>query len=423
MTIRKWIRRAAVCFWLTAFFCFLAEGTYYPNMVFGPVKQLAPGVTWQTAVHTDPTWSIQILEIHMANRNVELIPVFKAAGNVSGSANERTSVLAKRVDAVAAVNAGYFTTDGTRLTTSYTLIDGHFIGGAGAAMAPEHNRSVLGFSGNHQAIPKRTKLSNSFIPAHSADWDKIVNAIGGRGHFVTNNGVLVTQDNEGTTTSHYGSRQPRTAIGFSTTPYRAWLVTVDGRQSGFSDGMTYTELGRLMADLDIEESISLDGGGSTTAWVRGKGVVNSPSGESERMVVSAWAVVPSQTMDNTSDTVTTSGVWTLEEGATDTYHTDHLLNTEPATPSSVTWTPDLARDGLYKVCLATIIPPVDDSYFSRSLRVFSGPWIRAIDPVFWVTVMGGPHGDRYVHSTVCVMSVMPSIPPCFSPCGPGSSQR
>src|SRR5690606_3883246 len=73
-------------------------------------------------------------------------------------------------------------------------------------------------------------------------------------------------------------------------PDRVWLVTVDGRHTS-SVGMTYTELARLMADLGVAQSISLDGGGSTTAWVRGRGVVNRLSDGSERAVGSAWAVV------------------------------------------------------------------------------------------------------------------------------------
>lgn len=344
--------------WAVSFFyflvvglCFLggtAQAVYYPNMNYGPKRVLAPGVTWQTATHASPAWSIQIFEVDMGNPNVELVPVFKSAGNVAGSPNERTSSMAARTDAIAAVNAGYYDTSNL-MTNSYTMIDGQFIGGSSTLMRPENGRSVLGFSADHQSIPKRTKLSSSFVPADSTHWDKITDAIAGRGHFVAANGVLVTQDNEGTTSSHNAERHPRTVIGYSMNPYRAWLVTVDGRQTGFSVGMTYLELGRLMADLGVEQSISLDGGGSTTAWVKGVGVVNSVSGSSERSVVSAWAVTSSNTLDNTLEEVGFAGHWATDFGHPEQYYLNHQVTSSTAGPASATWTPDLARNGLYKV--------------------------------------------------------------------------
>jgi len=315
---------------------------YYPDMVYAPKIEIFPGVTWQTATNANPTWSIQIIEVEMTNRNVEVVPVFKSAGNVSGSSNERTSSMATRSDGIAAINGGYYNTT-TYMTNSYTEIDGFYIGGG------ESNRSVLGFSGNHQAIAKRTKLSSSFVPDDPTDWEKIVDAMGGRGHFVTADGVLIVQDNEGTTSSHYGLRNPRTAIGYTTNPYKSYLVTVDGRQDGFSVGMTYTELAQLMADLGIEQSISLDGGGSTTAWIKGEGIVNSPSGGSERSVVNAWVVIPANTMDNTTEEVTIAGIWNPDTTHPEKYYLDHLVTDNTVGSATVTWTPILGQNGCYKV--------------------------------------------------------------------------
>src|SRR5690606_26291537 len=150
-----------------------------PDMVFGPKRVLAPGVTWQSATHPSPSWRIQIFEVDMTNRNVELRPVFKSGGNVAGSSNERTSSMANRTGAIAAVNAGFYDTSNL-MTNSYTMIDGQFIGGSSTLMRPENNRSVLGFSADHQAIPKRTKLTNTFVPADPANWDKITDAMAGR---------------------------------------------------------------------------------------------------------------------------------------------------------------------------------------------------------------------------------------------------
>ncbi len=336
--------------------CFLfsyVRGAYYPNMVYGAKNQIAPGVTWQSLINPSPAQHIYVIEVDMTKRNIELIPVFKANGNVANSSNERTSSMASRTDGIAAINAGYYNVTsgdpGYLMTNSYTEIDGVFIGGSGANMRPESNRSALGFSGNHQAIPKRTKLSTAFVPADPTNWDKITDAIAGRGHFVTSGGVVITQDNEGTTASHYDTRNPRTVIGYTLNPYKVYLVAVDGRAAGVSEGMTYTELAQLMADLGVEQSISLDGGGSTTAWIKGLGVINTPSDGSERSVISSWVVVQANTMDNTVDEVTKSGIWTTDTTSSQKYHIDQLINDNTSTASLVKWTPALEQSGIYKV--------------------------------------------------------------------------
>lgn len=55
------------------------------------------------------------------------------------------------------------------------------------------------------------------------------------------------------------------------------MVTVDGRQPG-AIGMTGDESAALMSRLGAEDALMLDGGGSSTMWIEGRGVVNSPSG-------------------------------------------------------------------------------------------------------------------------------------------------
>ncbi len=75
-------------------------------------------------------------------------------------------------------------------------------------------------------------------------------------------------------------RHPRTAIGWN--DKSIYLVEVDGRQPGFSVGMTYSELADYMLNkIGCTEALNLDGGGSATMWVAGQ-VANSPSKGRER---------------------------------------------------------------------------------------------------------------------------------------------
>jgi len=82
-------------------------------------------------------------------------------------------------------------------------------------------------------------------------------------------------------------RHPRTAVGFNRESIV--LLTVDGRQPGWSMGVTLAVLADWMRELGCEEALNLDGGGSTTAWVRGE-VVNRPSDGSLRAVANALLV-------------------------------------------------------------------------------------------------------------------------------------
>ena len=94
------------------------------------------------------------------------------------------------------------------------------------------------------------------------------------------------------------NRHPRTAIGI-TEDYHFILVTVDGRHTEAA-GMTMWKLQDFMDKLDCRDALNLDGGGSTTMYIRDKtanGVVNCPSDnkkfdhDGERSVANAIVVV------------------------------------------------------------------------------------------------------------------------------------
>jgi len=82
-------------------------------------------------------------------------------------------------------------------------------------------------------------------------------------------------------------RDPRTAVGLDKARGVLWIVVVDGRGEGASEGMTLPELAVLFRSLGAGEAINLDGGGSSVMVVRGA-VVNRPSVPwGERPVVNA----------------------------------------------------------------------------------------------------------------------------------------
>lgn len=75
-------------------------------------------------------------------------------------------------------------------------------------------------------------------------------------------------------------RYQRTAVGMIS-PGDYYLVIVDGKGVGGSQGMTYEELQQVFLDLDCEYAYNLDGGGSTTLVFKGR-VINSLTDGKER---------------------------------------------------------------------------------------------------------------------------------------------
>lgn len=73
--------------------------------------------------------------------------------------------------------------------------------------------------------------------------------------------------------------QPRTAIGVIG-PNELVFVVVDGRSTGYSTGVTMTELAQIMLDVGATTAYNIDGGGSSTMYFNGS-LVNNPLGKNQ----------------------------------------------------------------------------------------------------------------------------------------------
>lgn len=116
------------------------------------------------------------------------------------------------------------------------------------------------------------------------DWTTVTDAIGG-GPVLVRDGLPVFRANEAFTTSQIAPRAPRTAVG-QLGDGRVLLVAVDGRQAGYSIGMTTFEMAQTMIRLGAVRAMALDGGGSTTLAFDGN-VLNQPSDGRERPIATA----------------------------------------------------------------------------------------------------------------------------------------
>ena len=119
-------------------------------------------------------------------------------------------------------------------------------------------------------------------------WQQVPDGIGGNIRLLRNGKIEpeLVEFHESGGRSNYRHRNgarlnPRSALAFSDD--KLFLIAVDGRQYGYSLGMTLYEMAGFLRDLGAEHAINFDGGSSSALWGLG-GIVNSPAHGYERPV-------------------------------------------------------------------------------------------------------------------------------------------
>jgi Phosphodiester glycosidase/FlgD Ig-like domain len=105
-------------------------------------------------------------------------------------------------------------------------------------------------------------------------WGAIVDAIGA-GPVIVRDGQPVFRALEDFTPSQIIPRDPRTGVG-QLADGKIVMVAVDGRQPGYSTGLTNFELAQTFVRLGAVSAMALDSGGSTTVAFEGR-LLNRPS--------------------------------------------------------------------------------------------------------------------------------------------------
>lgn len=173
--------------------------------------------------------------------------------------NEETSSMAKRCQAVLAVNGDFYgwRSDGIVIRNGQLLRD-----------KPAREGMVL-YQDGRMEVYDETKTSGqkltdegawgtfSFGPQLVQDRKKVDG---------------LDKDYKVDLTGGVQHRNPRTAIG-QINSHHFVLVVVDGRQSGYSRGMRMWELADLMQNLGCRTAYNLDGGSSSTMYFKGQ-IVN-----------------------------------------------------------------------------------------------------------------------------------------------------
>lgn len=121
---------------------------------------------------------------------------------------------------------------------------------------------------------------NDTFEVTSPEGVTLYNAVAGSDQIVIDSKPLADQPDR----SFFTTAHPRSAAGI-TQDNHLLLVTVDGRQEGYSEGMPLNELAQLMIDLGAVEALNLDGGGSTTFAIADPDprLLNSPSSQAHEV--------------------------------------------------------------------------------------------------------------------------------------------
>lgn len=180
------------------------------------------------------------------------------------------SALAERREAFAAVNGSFFDMDlGNPIC--FLRINGTQLGENTPGKNDSVNRKYYQYATlalrrgrPHLSVPDSNRLCEEQMKEKN-----IMTA----GPMLLRQGEMVPQRDD---RSFVTKRHNRTALGIRPDGTTVILVA-DGRFKHCAEGLSLTELERVMRWLGCSDAINLDGGGSSTMYIKDSGVVNYPS--------------------------------------------------------------------------------------------------------------------------------------------------
>ena len=225
-------------------------------------EQVAEGVCWKSYLGDDlfdAKLSINVLEIKPAAVSAMLKIAYREGELI------KTSDLAAEQNALAAINGSFFHADPGG-SVVFLKVEGRIIAEGAVNRNPYTENGAIAWSKNgHPKI-----LQKPDEGWRSANEENILSS-----------GPLLIQNKEFENFRNdpfNQNRHPRTAVAITENNHLL-LVTVDGR-SFQSYGMTIPELADFLKSLGATDALNLDGGGSTSMWIKEKnidGIVNYPS--------------------------------------------------------------------------------------------------------------------------------------------------
>jgi len=226
------------------------------------------------------------LMIDLTSKSLEIRTIAGDDPDGNGPAESQLTspvALFKKYNAVAAVNANAFDSLSKEKTAHPNWFEGQpvdihgMVVSEGKTVSPvETGRTVFWIDSN-QKPHLGNPVEGASVAEAVSDWFSPL--------IVNSNVIPDASDSE---------KHPRTALGFDDSGKWLLLAVVDGRQPGYSEGVSLYELAKIMKARGCTQSINLDGGGSSIMVIREPdntvGTLNRPSDGAPRPVPVLLAV-------------------------------------------------------------------------------------------------------------------------------------
>lgn len=244
------------------------------------------GVTYYKRTETSPrTLAMHIIEINLRAPGISFAMTPPNGPKPGETIRQRTSDFVAGLDAQIGINGTFYTSAGSDIGTGgeteyYAELTyfGYCAGNPVSTWSGTGDPDERGININSYNVatfikPYAINQANyETRPVGTA----LYNAIGSYDGILIGNVITATDNN----------LNPRTAMGLNANRTKLFLFVVDGRQPGYSEGMTTIEIAQLLQnDYGVTDAINLDGGGSTTLVLADPTVrvVNAPSDGTERL--------------------------------------------------------------------------------------------------------------------------------------------
>lgn len=250
-----------------------------PAPVPSPVAH--PGIRVSTITRSgEHLFVAQVLELDLTRPDLALVTTPRDAGGGMEFVARRTTTYLAETRALAAVNASYFLpfAGGSKGGEDYYPHEGQPVNASGAVIADGAVASPV-----ETDLDIRVNAIVCFERLALVVADGQVCPAGFRNGVAAGPRLLADGARRSFAAfdnNYAATPQPRTAIGVSADGKRGWIVVVDGRQAGYSEGATLEALTSLFLELGASNAINLDGGGSSTLAMTGADgtpvIVNRP---------------------------------------------------------------------------------------------------------------------------------------------------
>ncbi len=265
----RWFGRAIVALLL------LYGSFYLVQVVRRPARSnltqpLYQGVTYQRVVKDEPRkMMVHVFEVDLTADGLELFvtPPDIAVGTKFNINARKTTTFASEFDADVAVNASFFYTFTVGTPLTFYPKEGEPVAVVGRAIAD--GKAYAKYNGFKTLC---FRPNSAVIKLLSCPLDT-VHAVAGNAAFLRD-GQPYQESNE------YNDRAyGRVAAALDASGTRLWLILVDNKQWGYSNGASLLDLADIARNLGADWAINLDGGGSSTFVSAHSGrprVLNSP---------------------------------------------------------------------------------------------------------------------------------------------------